>query len=414
MRKNFKRNVCMILALTLILMMGFTGCEGNGIVGSETTAATTEPVIETTSPVSETGAAGETTDATEAPTEETVPATLETVISTEPTEIVTEPTEAATDPTQDAVEVTEPTEVTEVTRPTNGKTEETTPAHKHSYTSKVTAPTCDKEGFTTYTCSCGDSYVSNKVNATGHKFGEWYTTKEPTETATGTAERKCGNCGKTESKTLGKLTPSHKHGYTSKVTKTASCKSEGVKTFTCSCGDSYTEAISKLAHSYTAKISAPTCTADGYTTHTCSGCGDTYQDTIVEALGHSYKISETKEPTCTEDGYTKYTCERCGNSYSEAIKGEHEWVHTHTEEEGHWEDVELICRCGWSCLESKAIAEGYTTVDKYWYFVHVKSFELNEQRNHSYDLKGVDWVVDVPESDTWTCSKCGASTNTEP
>ena len=40
--------------------------------------------------------------------------------------------------------------------------------HKHSYKAVVTAPTCTAEGYTTYTCSCGDSYVSNKVPALGH------------------------------------------------------------------------------------------------------------------------------------------------------------------------------------------------------------------------------------------------------
>ena len=38
----------------------------------------------------------------------------------------------------------------------------------HSYTSKVTAPTCAKEGYTTYTCSvCKHSYTGNTVAATG-------------------------------------------------------------------------------------------------------------------------------------------------------------------------------------------------------------------------------------------------------
>lgn len=35
------------------------------------------------------------------------------------------------------------------------------PAHTHSYTETVTPPTCKDQGYTTYTCSCGDSYVDN-------------------------------------------------------------------------------------------------------------------------------------------------------------------------------------------------------------------------------------------------------------
>ena len=38
----------------------------------------------------------------------------------------------------------------------------------HSYTTAVTAPTCTEQGYTTYTCSCGDNYVDDYVNATGH------------------------------------------------------------------------------------------------------------------------------------------------------------------------------------------------------------------------------------------------------
>jgi hypothetical protein len=37
----------------------------------------------------------------------------------------------------------------------------------HAYESAVTAPTCVAEGYTTYTCACGGSYVDNKVPATG-------------------------------------------------------------------------------------------------------------------------------------------------------------------------------------------------------------------------------------------------------
>ncbi|MBQ3020589.1 MAG: hypothetical protein IJD77_08420, partial [Clostridia bacterium] len=50
-------------------------------------------------------------------------------------------------------------------------------------------------------------------------------------------------------------------------------------------------------HDYQAVVTEPTCTAEGYTTHTCSICADTYKDSEVAALGHT-----------TENG----TCENCG------------------------------------------------------------------------------------------------------
>ena len=42
--------------------------------------------------------------------------------------------------------------------------------HTHSYTPTVTAPTCTEQGYTTYTCDCGDSYIDTYVDATGHSY----------------------------------------------------------------------------------------------------------------------------------------------------------------------------------------------------------------------------------------------------
>ena len=42
--------------------------------------------------------------------------------------------------------------------------------HEHSYAAEVTAPTCTTGGFTTYTCACGDSYISDETPALGHEW----------------------------------------------------------------------------------------------------------------------------------------------------------------------------------------------------------------------------------------------------
>jgi hypothetical protein len=68
------------------------------------------------------------------------------------------------------------------------------PATGHSYQATVTKPTCAEEGYTTYTCHCGDSYVSDYVNAIGHTWGEWQ------DVAPGKEERSCETCGETESR----------------------------------------------------------------------------------------------------------------------------------------------------------------------------------------------------------------------
>ena len=72
-------------------------------------------------------------------------------------------------------------------------------------------------------------------------------------------------------------------------------------------------------HSYTAVVTAPTCTEKGYTTHTCA-CGDSYVDTYVDALGHAWDGGTvTKQPTATETGVRTYTCTRCHETKTETI-----------------------------------------------------------------------------------------------
>ena len=74
-------------------------------------------------------------------------------------------------------------------------------------------------------------------------------------------------------------------------------------------------------HSYTSEVTAPTCTEKGYTTHTCSECGDSYKDSYTNALGHTWDDGVvTKEPACTEKGEKAYTCSVCGAKKTESIK----------------------------------------------------------------------------------------------
>ena len=42
-------------------------------------------------------------------------------------------------------------------------------SHTHSYTAVLTDPSCTADGYTTYTCLCGESYVGNVTAALGHK-----------------------------------------------------------------------------------------------------------------------------------------------------------------------------------------------------------------------------------------------------
>ncbi|MBQ2062661.1 MAG: InlB B-repeat-containing protein, partial [Oscillospiraceae bacterium] len=48
--------------------------------------------------------------------------------------------------------------------------------------------------------------------------------------------------------------------------------------------------IAALGHDYVATVTPPTETQQGYTTHVCSRCGDTYVDTYVPALGSDFTV----------------------------------------------------------------------------------------------------------------------------
>ena len=67
---------------------------------------------------------------------------------------------------------------------------------------------------------------------------------------------------------------SHTHNYIEEITTEATCEADGVKTFTCDCGDSYTEPIEATGHIYSDYVSNndATYTADGTKTATCV-CG---------------------------------------------------------------------------------------------------------------------------------------------
>ncbi|MBR5616939.1 MAG: discoidin domain-containing protein [Oscillospiraceae bacterium] len=120
--------------------------------------------------------------------------------------------------------------------------------HYHRYTATVTAPTCTAAGYTTYTCSCGDTYTGNEVAAlehdmqlteaqvdakcevagktavytcsngcgtvtggeeipaTGHTWGDWTETKAATLNEKGEERRDCANCDAFETQEIPVLT----------------------------------------------------------------------------------------------------------------------------------------------------------------------------------------------------------------
>lgn len=144
------------------------------------------------------------------------------------------------------------------------------------------------------------------------------------------------------------------HAYNEVVTA-PTCISNGFTTFTCSvCGDNYiSNEIDAVGHAYEEVITAPTCTEIGYTTYTCTVCGDSYTDDETEVLGHAYNDVVTP-PTCTSNGYTTYNCSLCGDSY----------VSDEVETTGHIYDATVIApTCttdGYTTYTCKGCGDSYT------------------------------------------------------
>ena len=181
----------------------------------------------------------------------------------------------------------------------------------HIYSSTVTNPTCNGEGYTTYTCSaCGDTYVSDRLDAAGHGYKAVIT--KPTCTVAGYTTYTCTVC---DFSYVDDIVFALGHSYKATVT-TPTCENHGYTTYVCTvCNDSYVEDnVASSGHGYTTVVTDPTCTKEGYTTYTCNSCGDSYVSNKVASLGHSYK-SVITSPTCSSDGYTTYTCSSCGDSY---------------------------------------------------------------------------------------------------
>ena len=116
-------------------------------------------------------------------------------------------------------------------------------------------------------------------------------------------------------------------------------------------------------HYYTATVTAPTCTAKGYTTHTCA-CGNSYVDTYTDALGHAWDNGKvTKQPTEAETGVKTFTCTRCGETKTETIPKlthEHSYKAVVTAptctEKGY---TTHTCACGDSYMDSYVLPLGH-------------------------------------------------------
>ena len=171
--------------------------------------------------------------------------------------------------------------------------------HNHFYEATILAPTCTQGGYTTYTCACGDSYVTDYTNANGH-----VSVVNPPVDATCTTDGLsvgwyCVICNLVLVNQS--VIPATGHSWNmGVVTLEPTEDAEGLRVYTCmTCGVTSEKSIAKLPHSHkhTAIVTAPTCTERGYTSYTCK-CGNSYLAAFTTALGHTYQNG-----TCSTCGY---------------------------------------------------------------------------------------------------------------
>ncbi len=110
-------------------------------------------------------------------------------------------------------------------------------------------------------CFCSKHASDKSTGATAE------TTNAPTPESTETPEP-------TETPTPEPTEPPHEHAYTEAITTEATCEADGLKTFTCECGDTYTEAIPATGHIFENYVSNndATYTSDGTETAKCNTC----------------------------------------------------------------------------------------------------------------------------------------------
>ena len=180
--------------------------------------------------------------------------------------------------------------------------EDITSALPHNYVSKVTPATCEGGGRTLHICEgCGSSFITDYTDPLGHSWDEGKEITGATCTGEGMTEYTCIRCGATRLE--GDEAAGHIPGDPATCTEPQLCTR---------CGAVIENA---LGHDYETVVTEPTCTEMGYTTYTCTRCGDAYKGDYTEAAGH--KPGDwivDKEPTTDSEGSKHKECEVCGET----------------------------------------------------------------------------------------------------
>ena len=191
------------------------------------------------------------------------------------------------------------------------------------------APTCTETGLTAgeHCTRCDYKIAQETVDALGHDIAI-DEAKAPTCTETGlTAGEHCTRCDyKIAQETVDALGHTEGEKQYAKPEEGCPCEMERTYIINCTvCGSIVKTGIdAPTGHSYTNYIPVenesgiPVCELDRIEIAECDNCdcfGCMDMKIISKAPGHSYETKEVP-PTCTENGYTSHVCGVCGDSYN--------------------------------------------------------------------------------------------------
>lgn len=147
-----------------------------------------------------------------------------------------------------------------------------------------------------------------------HSYG-YRVSQSPTLVNTGVLVGSCEFCTAAVSVPLPILDD---QSYTYTVQTVPGCESQGMGRYTWKVTQygvyDFDVVLPAAGHSYQQTVIKPDCTTQGYTVHTCSVCGKSYQSDDTQPTGHSYTYQVTKAPTQTIQGTLTGSCNNCSAS----------------------------------------------------------------------------------------------------
>ena len=189
------------------------------------------------------------------------------------------------------------------------------------------------------------------------------------------------------------------HDYQATVTL-PTCYRVGYTTYTCTiCGDWYkADETSMVAHTYEPEVTAPTCEKDGFTTYVCTVCGDDYEADAIGALGHSWIPATTQAPK---------TCKTCGKTEGEKLPTQEiaETLYVHYVDVGQGDCIYIEFGDCDILIDAGKTAQG-TTVSNYLKQEKVDDIELMINTHLDDDHYGglTQVLKDYVVEDAWVTS----------